>query len=78
MARKHIHLTGLPMRRTMRHQEAVAFLGGEQAVRDARTAGILTPCAEPTRRQTFYRTADVVAVEDAILAGQYPNKPAKP
>ncbi len=67
-------LTGLPKRRTMRRSEAVAFLGGEEVLRDAVKAKLLRPCCEkPGGRQTFFRTADVVAVESDIDAGRYPG-----
>ncbi len=58
----------------MRRNEVEAFLGGRQIVDDAVKAGLLKPCCNPPeRRQSFFETAAVVAVESDLLANRYPG-----
>ena len=74
MKRPKPSLQGLPKRRTMRREEAIAFLGGRQVLDDAVTAGLLKACCNPDgKRQAYFAVPDVVAVESEILAGRYPG-----
>ena len=74
MKRTKPQLQGLPKRRTMRREEAIAFLGGEQIVKDAVKIGALKPCCKPSERATYFATVDVIAVESDLLAGKYPGR----
>jgi len=62
-----------PAPRLMRHKDAVDQLRGPQPVADAIKAGLLKPVCKPTRKQTYYRTVDVLAIEEDILEGRYPG-----